>query len=1105
MESSPMRIRSAFNKATYFLVALLCSFLVACSGNESSITTRPDPALNVVLGITHSGLAHNIEVQGVAVSVNGKLAVDEVSGELSGVRAVTDARGRFALGLNSENPAAVIMFARGNLSDEEQSLIQCKSPLGCFVKQGEGDEIEEVSFGESYRPDYYYDYVINDNQDSDPDTDDAYVVLNSTLWSSALEFVALGQFININPITDMAGAFGYSSYINDGQTGVCDVNECAANQQAPGFFSKYGIVKANTQMADLLGLTDIVSKEPANLAALDTISAANATSLKESIRYGALIAALQQIQLAYDNALANKDDQRFRRKLNEEFAQNIGQLYQKAAPIDQVLTMESWYTAARDLLQAADDHFKGLNKTIPVEVALVISDFDQQIAAFAEGELTIAESAIPEELSSAYANEITYTKAMLNHLTKVADEFSNPEYRNRAKQYQQQIDTMGQDASPAINALTTSMLDLYGYYLSCTRATCDPVNQWHDKFSSYDAASKVLTLKYSEEEGDQLVVSQRIVDLITNDDITEPEESRAIDFIVNGIVKLDNLTVITDFSDKGIGEASMRVSYEEDVAELLADDSLRSLNPSMPAQEANGPIYPAAYEFSFSSLEVQYSNPDNQLNQTLQGAYSWLLRGVNDVTERDAEGKLNGPKRYNLEVLTIVANLEGHDFDSSEESKLTDNVVLSISGNSFNARNYYPDTVFPEWTNYFVPRKGKEVGTSSAGPILTTSIIDYDFPQIDEDGAPVDGSILEGKVQSGKNQTVKMLKFDYLYAGSVAFVVYPQREDGRYLGMICQVPTEYEEYFVTTVENDIIGNITFKDEAGNENNIFTCSNSAFYEGEADVNAFVNLIWDANQGELENWNGTGEELVKIVDVPGEGVYFSDLVTINGDQDLAEFASAETQFMGKMFAPHTLGIDNIRLQVRPQLINQEQTENLADVALDMNLIRRASNVIDVGLFIAYNPEQILNTESGLPYIAAGDNTESYYISYKTTDTGDETGSFIFNWHGAQLIDGVAAESPAGTFTDKVLQDYDPSNSAAEDNFLFNLGSDVAYDQGEATPTDVRCGIFSRGEPSDVSCDAIAYLTFRGFVTGSIREERPGVFVARFLDGSWQIVGE
>ena len=62
------------------------------------------------------------------------------------------------------------------------------------------------------------------------------------------------------------------------------------------------------------------------------------------------------------------------------------------------------------------------------------------------------------------------------------------------------------------------------------------------------------------------------------------------------------------------------------------------------------------------------------------------------------------------------------------------------------------------------------------------------------------------------------------------------------------------------------------------------------------------------------------------------------------------------------------------------------------------------------------------------------------------------------------------------------------------------------GSAGVVNKQCGFFGRGnEPvADQKCDAIAYFTFRGLVTGSLREERDGVYVIRYIDGSFQILG-
>jgi hypothetical protein len=252
-------------KALSLPLLFLSILLASCSGNESSLISNPDSALSVVTGVVHSGRANNIEVQGVAAALNDKLTLDAEAVLLGGVRAITDERGRFTLGLDSENTSAVVMFARG-IESNENSTIRCKLPQGCRVKQGKSGELILVASGEPYSPAYYFDYSANTSIDDNLETHDEFVTEDTTLWSVGLEFTAPSQFVSINCITGIVSAFGLSTYVNG--SGQCDADKCDANNQAAGYFSKYGIVKANAQLANLLGLSDIISKESSKIAAL---------------------------------------------------------------------------------------------------------------------------------------------------------------------------------------------------------------------------------------------------------------------------------------------------------------------------------------------------------------------------------------------------------------------------------------------------------------------------------------------------------------------------------------------------------------------------------------------------------------------------------------------------------------------------------------------------------------------------------------------------------------------------------------------------------------------------------------------------------------------
>ena len=1049
--------------AKFYSLLIILSFisLAACSGNNSSSSSSVPDTLNVVTGMVDTGFANEVEVLGSAVTTDGQLVLDADTGKVSGVRTTTNADGRFVLALDAEETSAIVLFASAKSSNVK---VQCQLPLGCAVGA------DKIAFGGYFSPALFVDYTRDQNKDASDVSDDVYTSEN-VLWSASLDFADKSQFININSITGMSAFYGYSTYINDG-TGPCSSQSCNANTLAGGYFSKYGMVKANTQLSNLIGVSDILSVEPANLYKLNTISATSSANLQASIRYGALLSALQQIQLQHDNVLESKEDRRFSYVLNREFAQNGGQLYQKAPPIDQVLTQELWYSAAKELLQQTSNYYQQRNQVLPVEVGSVITQFQQQLQFLKSGELTAAVPTISAEMLTDYKTAIDFSKAMINNLLNVADEFSNPEYRAKAKAYEQQLNQIGDDVSPAFNAITTSLLDLYGYYLSCMHEVCDVNNKWHRYNAGSDAVNKTLLLKYSDAAGDELKLSQSIVDLITSDDIDAPTDSLSIDLIIEGKLKDTDLTINTDFSEGQAGKPSLRVSYNQIVSELQPDAAMAILNPSMPSANQ---IFPVAYEFTFPSLEIQYNpsaKPENA--QTIIGSFSWLLRGVNDIRNPSAG------TRYNLNNISVVMNMSGAELGMVGDDVLKDNLVISAVGSAYNSANYYPDTVFPEITNYFVARKGFEFGESSGIDIVETSIVDYVLPQIDSEGVALTGSVVEGQVVSGKGVNVKILRFDYLHSGSGVFIAYPTGANGKYFGRVCSLTLESEAYFdqgAITRPSNVSG--------GDPENIFNCIGQDFYDGESDVNALVNRLWDIEP-----------DFIRAINVRGEGVYLADFPTTNNKQDLAPISATPTLYTGTMQAPAMLGIDNVRLQIRPQLISSDNTKKLAEVAIDLNLIRPTTASINVGLFVAYNPVQVLNTDDGLPFIASGEDVESYYISYKTDEYGNEIGGIVINWQGAQLVDGTDGS--------QYLQSYDPANPAPEENFLFNVGTDVFYGAEDIGAGHTRCGLINPGSESDRKCEGVAYLTFRGFVTGTVREEREGVFVARYIDGSWQVIG-
>jgi hypothetical protein len=222
---------------------------------------------------------------------------------------------------------------------------------------------------------------------------------------------------------------------------------------------------------------------------------------------------------------------------------------------------------------------------------------------------------------------------------------------------------------------------------------------------------------------------------------------------------------------------------------------------------------------------------------------------------------------------------------------------------------------------------------------------------------------------------------------------------------------------------------------------------------------------------------------------------------------------TAYHGVIEQAIVLGVDSLRLQFKPELVNQEVSAYLPETVLDVSLVWRTHDVIDINVLLAFDAEQKFNNPdgSGLPYLATGSDVESYSVAYRTDSAGDESGEYTMAWSGVHFVDGPVD----GT---KVMQRTDDVD--LKEGVFAGIGSNVTYSPYSARElqqqqsngidgtkaTEEKCGFFARGGSTQEGedCDAIAYLTFRGLVTGSIREERDGVYVIRYIDGTWQVLG-
>jgi hypothetical protein len=358
------------------------------------------------------------------------------------------------------------------------------------------------------------------------------------------------------------------------------------------------------------------------------------------------------------------------------------------------------------------------------------------------------------------------------------------------------------------------------------------------------------------------------------------------------------------------------------------------------------------------------------------------------------------------------------------------------------------------------------------------------FPVLDTDGNESETEVVE----------VQYIELDYEHSGLERYVVYPKLDgDDEYWGRLCVAGSADEDDLVDPEYTRVT-----QDEDGLDVTeiILICTDPAKYEGEATPDDLVKQVYALNK-----------DFFSLQEVNGQGVYRINYPEISDGElgGLVEGASYD----GTMEVPIVLGVDSLRMQFQPELVNSANTEYFPESLVDISLIWRSHDLIDVNALLAFDPEQVINSESGLPYLAVGSNSESYSIAYRTDEEGNEYGEYALAWAGVTFFDGPID----GT---QVMQATDDDD--LKEGVFSELGSNVSYSSytkreleklGSVDGSDVseeKCGFFARGDTpiAGEDCEAIAYFTFRGLVTGSLREERDGVYVIRYIDGSWQVLG-
>jgi hypothetical protein len=1002
------------------------ALLSGCSDkNDSSSST----ASKIEGWVGAQGL-NNAQVVINQVAESGQISVDS-NGIYLGLRESTDTRSRFTGSVASDE---VLMFiARGQIANVDKdknnlaTLMQCQLAAGCTV-QG-------TSYGFA----------------------DFYSASVGFEWRSVAYTVSNGSRNNVNAITTLAAAFayqfdvkyGYDNHASHNHTGFEVV---AGDSFENEIFTPYDVVLGNSQTANVLGLQDVIGDLPANLTQLNNFNE-NTAATRNQIRYGALLAGLQQLEL---NHTAATD---FVALVAEQFAKNNGQFYQHSGEVGQNLTLQDLYKAAHDNL--ASIAVNVANAEAKAAANAVVAALAEQLVAIEASAANSKTTAVADELSQlltagevqAFNLGLEKTKLFVKDLLNYQQTFWQPGYKSELDGYLTLLKTLGDEHRENLDDLAIEFARIQTYYVDCkilkpaaiacaeayTSGNKDGLKDITDRVQSYNEATKVLTFAGGASTNGTLtsglVVSQKIADINSLDSDVNPTRSQAIDVFITGDLERNNLVLTLAHSLDADGEtikipSAMRVYYNQEVSEL----------PSV----ASADFEVQGYELIWGEFQL-YDKTNLGTETELSGAFRIFYRGLRDPQDTSSE------LRFNIENWVLSATISDKVDDVAGADR--ESTSLVISGNASNPDSFYPAQKLAKFDGFF--------SANNANPI-DAEIADLLSYSIGE----------ENVVSGSKTITVKIIDFINTRNDDIRYRFYPS------------------ERVVDENDSDRDGNITEvldmhrieECKLNDSGKVKSCGPKTKVFAKVDMQKTINDLWKLG-------------LFQRIPVDGHGTYFVNLPATKNDQGCYELNPLDNnngiKMKGTLIEQQVLGLDSIRLLTEIK-IEDANLLDLPKTLLDINVVAPTQDKYRITAGLSHNYSSTTSDNSGI-ILGTGGSVSSLLVSYDTSGDFENVGNLSIAKAGVtlSLADGTAI-SENQDITAFSSQRYDPASV----NYKI-------IEDAEGQP--VRC-VISVGsnyvkDPADAQ--EVLYLNYRDVIYATIRPEGDnGIWTIRYLDGSWMV---
>src|SRR5690554_6856702 len=478
-------------------------------------------------------------------------------------------------------------------------------------------------------------------------------------WQSVVWDLRKDERVVVTPLTHLAAALAFEyAYAETPEPEPVQPGETPVSidplWQETGYYSPYSVEQAISQVSKLFGISNIQTTFPADLTRINSLNVGNELEAKNSVRYGALLAAWARLQ---------EENPEFTQKATAEFIANQAQFLEKGQLLENgqpaFLTLETLYQAAIDNLTKLTVHNAGVKQV----VASVVSGLQADIETFTKGYMTSEAPASIKDLfgSEAYSNYqlgVERTKLFIDELKDQSKYFFGDTYDGLINTYLEEQKEFFKSNKDNFNEVLKSLKSAESIYIDSYYGSDCSSSLGATLWSDCNYSGNVLTLT-DDISGKQVTLSMKNV----------TSNKQAVDIEMTGELKIKDL--LFKLNDSATNKSRVRLFYSEETSQVLASTT-----------------EPIGYEYNWASFSF------NDTVQEWTGNFSLLYRGVSDPTGISSE------QHFNIDTLRLSSRISDHIGGTDSDDKEASSVF--IAAQSSTADTYYnPDEKFGKINGFF--------------------------------------------------------------------------------------------------------------------------------------------------------------------------------------------------------------------------------------------------------------------------------------------------------------------------------------------------------------------------------------------------------------------